>query len=204
MRKPHSWGVQASSLTVVEALTVFKVRASGTGPLAEAPGRAAFLASHDWRSILLGSLTFVMLALIFLGSIHLGMAETEVGTLTFFALVGAILALILVNRSFDTSLSHALTRGNTALRNLFAALVFIAVIILLVPAVRALLKFGPLHVRDLAVVGGAVALLLIMLEGSKNFSTFQHNSERPAEQSIICSATTCIRPRRKSELRRPN
>jgi len=54
-----------------------------------------------------------------------------------------------------------------ALRYVFGVIVFIAVIILLVPAVRALLKFGPLHVEDLAVVNGAVALLLIMLEGSK-------------------------------------
>jgi len=118
-------------------------------------------------SILQGSMAFVVLALIFLGSIHLGMAEAEVRALTFFTLVGAILALILVNRSFDTSLSHAVMRGNMALRYVFGVIVFIAVIILLVPAVRALLKFGPLHVEDLAVVNGAVALLLIMLEGSK-------------------------------------
>jgi Ca2+-transporting ATPase len=129
-------------------------------------------------SILQGSMAFAVLALIFFGSIHLGMAEAEVRALTFFTLVGAILALVLVNRSFDTSLSHALMRGNMALRYVFAAIVVIAVIILLAPAVRALLKFGPLHVVDLAVASTTVALLLIMLEASKVFQRrlFQHSA----------------------------
>jgi len=88
------------------------------------------------------------------------------------------LALVLVNRSFDTSLSHALMRGNMALRYVFAAIVVIALSILLVPAVRVLLKFGPLHVVDLAVASTTVALLLIMLEASKVFQRrlFQHSA----------------------------
>jgi len=65
-----------------------------------------------------------------------------------------------------------------ALRYVFGVIVFIAVIILLVPAVRALLKFGPLHVEDLAVASTTVALLLIMLEASKVFQRrlFQHSA----------------------------
>lgn len=118
-------------------------------------------------SIFQGGLAFAMLASIFLGASYAGMGEAEVRALTFFALIGAILVLVLVNRSFDTSLSHALIRGNLALRYVLAAVIATAAIILLVPSIRALLKFGPLHFPDLMLAAGAGALLLLILEGSK-------------------------------------
>jgi Ca2+-transporting ATPase len=120
-------------------------------------------------SVFQGGLAFVMLAAIFLGASYAGMAETEVRALTFFALIGAILVLILVNRSFDTSLSHALMRGNVALRYVIAAVVVIAGIILITPPIRTLLRFGPLHATELAVAIGTAALLLVLLEGGKIF-----------------------------------
>lgn len=118
-------------------------------------------------SIFQGGLAFAMLASIFLGASSVGMGETEVRALTFFALIGVILVLVLVNRSFDTSLSHALMRGNLALRYVLAAVIATGAIILLVPSIRALLKFGPLHFPDLMLAVGAGALLLLILEGSK-------------------------------------
>lgn len=118
-------------------------------------------------SIFQGGLALALVAAIFVGASHAGMAEMEVRALTFFALIGAILVLIVVNRSFDTSLSHALMRGNVALRYVLAAVVAISVIILALPSIRALLKFGPLHGADLAVAIGASALLLLLLEGGK-------------------------------------
>lgn len=118
-------------------------------------------------SVFQGGLAFAMLASIFLGASYVGMPETEVRALTFFALIGAILVLVLVNRSFDTSLSHALVRGNLALRYVLAAVIATGAIILLVPSIRTLLKFGPLHFPDLMLASGAGALLLLILEGSK-------------------------------------
>lgn len=118
-------------------------------------------------SIVQGGLAFAILAAIYLGAGYLGVGETEVRALTFFALIGAILLLILVNRSFDTSILHALARGNVALRYVFAGVVTIGVVIWLTPAVQALLKFGSLHIGDLAVIGGGWILLLWLLEGSK-------------------------------------
>jgi Ca2+-transporting ATPase len=118
-------------------------------------------------SVLQGGLAFVMLATIFLVASHLGMAEADVRALTFFALIGAILALIFANRSFDASLLHALVRGNMALRYVFAAVVAISSLILATPPIRTMLKFGPLHGIDLVVALGSAAILLLLLEGSK-------------------------------------
>ncbi len=118
-------------------------------------------------SIVQGGLAFAMLASIFLGASYAGMGETQVRALTFFSLIGAILVMVLVNRSFDTSLSHALIRGNLALRYVMAAVIATGAIILLVPSIRALLKFGSLHFPDLMLAVGAGVPLLIILEGSK-------------------------------------
>jgi Ca2+-transporting ATPase len=118
-------------------------------------------------SIFQGGLAFVMLASLFLVGSYTGMAEAEVRALTFFALVGAILILIFVNRSFDTSLAHALFRGNRTMRYVLATIIVISGIILWVPPVGALLEFGPLHATDLAVTTGATVLLLVLLEWLK-------------------------------------
>jgi Ca2+-transporting ATPase len=118
-------------------------------------------------SLFQGGLTLVLLAAIFLVGSHAGMPEGEVRALTFFALVGAILALIFVNRSFDTSVSHALIRRNRAMRFVLVAIAAISAVIIWVPSVRVLLKFGPLHATDLAIVVGAAVLIFILLERIK-------------------------------------
>ena len=118
-------------------------------------------------SVFQGGLAFVMLGAIFLIGSHSGMPEGEVRALTFFALVGAILALIFVNRSFDTSVAHALIRGNRAMRFVLAAIAALSGVILWVPSVRVLLKFGPLHAADLAVAAGVVVLIFVLLERIK-------------------------------------
>ncbi|MEG8222860.1 cation-translocating P-type ATPase [Sphingomonas sp. HH69] len=118
-------------------------------------------------SVFQGGLGFVLLAGIFLASSYSGMPEADARALTFFSLIGVILVLILVNRSFDTSLLHALVRGNAALRYVLGAVVGVAAIIMTVPALRSLLKFGPLHGPDLTITMGSAALLLILLEASK-------------------------------------
>jgi len=118
-------------------------------------------------SLFQGGLTLVLLAAIFLAGSHAGMPEGEVRALTFFTLVGAILALIFVNRSFDTSVSHALVRRNRAMRFVLVAIAAISAVIIWVPSVRVLLKFGPLHATDLAIVVGVAVLIFILLERIK-------------------------------------
>jgi P-type Ca2+ transporter type 2C len=118
-------------------------------------------------SVFQGAVAFAMLVGIFLIGSYIGMPEAEVRGLTFFALIGTILTLILVNRSFDTSIAHALVRGNRALRYVIGAVTTISAIILVAPPIRTLLRFGPLHGPDLLVASGSVVLLLLLLEALK-------------------------------------
>jgi Ca2+-transporting ATPase len=118
-------------------------------------------------SVAQGGIAFVMLATLFLLATERGMPEGEVRALTFFALVATILALILVNRSFSTSVMQALTRTNTALRYVFSAIAAISAFIMFVPEVQRILHFEHLRATDFAVAamaGGALFLLLEVLK----------------------------------------
>ena len=125
----------------------------------------------SWRtigwSVGQGGIALVMLAALFLLATERGMPEGEVRALTFFALVAAILTLILVNRSFSTSVMHALTGNNPALGYVFGVVAAISAFILLVPAVQRILHFEHLQASDLAMaiaVGGALFLSLEVLK----------------------------------------
>jgi Ca2+-transporting ATPase len=124
------------------------------------------LFSRRWIgwSLLQGLFAFVLVAIIFLVALRRGMPETEVRALTFFSLVVAIVSLIFVNRSFSGSLVTALRRPNPALGAVLLAVAAVLSLSLLWPLARALFRFGPLHVDDLAVTIGAGAVLLLLLE----------------------------------------
>ena len=130
--------------------------------------RAATERLFSWRmigwSVTQGGLAFAMLAALFLTATTRGMHEGEIRALTFFALVAMILALILINRSFSTSLTEALGQRNTALLYVFGAIVLITAIILFVPAVQTILRFEHLRGVDLAIAAALGGLLFLLLE----------------------------------------
>ena len=72
-------------------------------------------------SALQGILAFGLVAAIYVMAFRRGMPKTEVRALAFFSLVTAILALILVNRSFSASILTAVSRPNRALNSFFWA-----------------------------------------------------------------------------------
>jgi Ca2+-transporting ATPase len=115
-------------------------------------------------SVFQGLVAFAMLATLFLVESALGMPETELRALVYFALLAELLALILVNRSFSASLGQALVRHNQALRYVFAAVVVISALILYLPRAQALLKFGSIAWQDMALAAGLGAALLLLLE----------------------------------------
>ena len=125
----------------------------------------------SWRmigwSVAQGGIAYVMLATLFLVATERGMPEGEVRALIFFALVAAILALILVNRSFSTSVMQALRGNNTALWYVFGAIAAISAFIMLVSAVQHILHFGQLRATDLAVAAAVGGVLFMLLEGLK-------------------------------------
>ena len=96
-----------------------------------------------------------------------GLPETEIRALAFVAIVIGNVVLILVNRSFSTSLWHALSGGNPTLWAVLAVDGALLGIILAWPVTRELFRFGPIHADDIAfAISGALAAL-VLLEGAK-------------------------------------
>jgi P-type Ca2+ transporter type 2C len=122
----------------------------------------------SWRmiawSVFQGGVAFTLLATIFLVATYQGTPAAEVRALTFFGLITSILALILVNRSFSTSLWQALGRGNMALRYVFAAVIAISALIMLVPQIQTLLRFGHLQATDLGIAVALGVTVFVILE----------------------------------------
>lgn len=128
------------------------------------PAEPLFSSAMIVWSLLQGVLAFALVATIFIAALNWGMPVNEVRALTFFALVTAIVALILVNRSTSASLVKAIRRPNRALAIVLPAVVVMLGVTLLIPSVSSLFKFGPLHVDDLMVTLGAGAVVLLVLE----------------------------------------
>jgi len=118
-------------------------------------------------SIFQGGLAFVLLGALFVVATATGVPAPEVRGLTFFALIASILALILVNRSFNSSIRDAFARHNIALRYVLSVLGLILGAILAIPGVMHLFGFIPLSLLDLAVTGLTGLVLLGILEATK-------------------------------------
>jgi Ca2+-transporting ATPase len=114
--------------------------------------------------LLQGAFAFVLVAIIFVVAFRRGMPEEEVRALAFFSLVLTIVSLIFVNRSFSTSLVTALRRPNPTLALILLAVMTMLSVTLLWPFARALFRFGPLHLDDLALTLGVGVLVLVFLE----------------------------------------
>jgi Ca2+-transporting ATPase len=133
------------------------------------PAEPLFSWSLITWSVLQGLLVFVLVGAIFIIASQRGLPADEARALTFFSLVLSIGSLILVNRSFSTSLVTAIRRPNAMLAWIFAAIVAILALSLLLPAMRGLFNFGPLHLDDLSLTLSAAATVLIVLELAKTF-----------------------------------
>jgi P-type Ca2+ transporter type 2C len=115
-------------------------------------------------SLCQGLVAFTLLGALYLLGLHLNMNDADLRGLIFFALVAEILALILVNRSYSTSLVDAFSRKNGALLFVLAGVGAVVAMALFVASVRTFLKFGTLHSHDFAIVAGMGISLLLCLE----------------------------------------
>ena len=116
-----------------------------------------------------GGLVFAMAGAMFVFALRSGMPDNEVRALTFVALILGILSLILVNRSFSSSLKLAVVRPNMALLSILFVVFAMLGLCLSVPTLRELFRFGVLHLDDLAVTIGSALLILVVLEFLKPF-----------------------------------
>lgn len=115
-------------------------------------------------SVLQGTLALALVATIYVIAFRRGMPENEARALAFFSLVTAIVALILVNRSFTASFLTAFRRPNKVLWIVLAGVVSILGLTLTWPVASALFRFGPLHADDLAITVGAGVVVMVILE----------------------------------------
>ena len=120
-------------------------------------------------STLQGLAAFGVLAALYLLALSRGMPENEVRALTFISLVLVNLGLVLVNRSFSSSLANALRLNNRALFRVTAVTLALLGLILAWTPARDTFRFGILHADDLAVTLAATCGLIILLESVKRF-----------------------------------
>jgi len=114
-------------------------------------------------SLLQGVVALAALAVVLLAGMGRDMPDDELRALMFTSLVLINASLILVNRSFSSSLVNAVRRPNLFLWLLLAPVAMLLTIALTWPPAMQLFRFGPFHVDDLAVsVAAAVGVLLIM------------------------------------------
>ena len=118
-------------------------------------------------SLFQGLFAFAIVAGVLFVGLRRGMPIDEVRGLTFFALILAIVGLILVNRSFSASVWTALRRPNPTLLWILAAVAAILTLTLGWPFAADLFRFGPLHADDLALTVGAGVIVFACLDAIK-------------------------------------
>lgn len=117
--------------------------------------------------LLQGITAFAVTGGVFAFALTRGLPDDEIRALTFFSLVAAIVSLIFVNRSFSSSLAQAVLRPSRALIAVMIAVPALLALTLLWPVARGLFRFGPLHGDDIALVLGAAAVMIGVLEPVK-------------------------------------
>jgi Ca2+-transporting ATPase len=114
---------------------------------------------------------------------HLGMAEEALRALVFTSLVLTNMGLILVNRSFGSSLADVLLRPNRFLWWLLGGVSLLLALALFWQPARSLFHFGQLHWDSLALCAAAGFGSLIGLEWLKSIwfgKSSLDAAERPA------------------------
>lgn len=124
-------------------------------------GRAVTLALIE------GVAGLIAVAALYLGTLSAGYPDDDVRAMTFVSLILVIVVLIMVNRSFGTSLLSAVMRPNRTLIGVLAVILPILAIVLFWPPVRSLFGFGLLHADDLALALAVSLLVMIGLQGAK-------------------------------------
>jgi len=120
------------------------------------------------RSLLEGAGMLFILLVIFAVAFGRGQGEDDARALTFTALIGSNLALIVANRSWSVG-GTLHSRNNPAMWWVGGAAVVMLAAVLYLPYLRNLFHFSYLHPNDLALCAGAIALSFAWFESLKWF-----------------------------------
>ena len=124
-------------------------------------------------ALLQGLISLAILAGVLISASRMGMVEADLRALVFTSLVVINMGLILVNRSFESSLIRALLQPNRALWILLGGVVTLLGVAVYWQPAQSLFHFGKLHWSDLAVclVVGAVSLVGLEVLKSRLFKS---------------------------------
>ncbi len=114
-----------------------------------------------------GVAALAVVAAIYFAGWQAGMAETDLRTLTFLALVAGNLTLVLVNRSYSAGWLDILRNASRLFYGIAAVVAVILAAAIIWPPARHVFQFGAFHFHDLLLVLASVAGLILVLEGVK-------------------------------------
>ncbi len=119
-------------------------------------------------ALIQGLISLAILAGVLIVAAHMGMRESDMRALVFTSLVLVNMGLILVNRSFESSLLHAMSRPNPALWMLLSGVFGLLAVAIFWPPAQSLFHFGRLRWTDLAVCAAVGAANFVLLEALKS------------------------------------
>lgn len=131
------------------------------------PGSPLLLPKRILWALAQGLTALGILAGVLIVAARGGMSEPDLRALVFTSLVLVNMGLILVNRSFKSSLVAALLRPNRSLWLLLGGVSILLIVCVTWQAARSLFHFGQLHGNDLAVCAAVGASSLVLLEALK-------------------------------------
>ena len=129
-------------------------------------------------SILQGAVVLAILVAVYAIARGRGQSDDQARALTFTALIVANLALILTNRSWSRGFISTLRTPNKALWWVLGGAVLFLGLVLYVPALRQLFRFGVLHAVDILICLAAGVVSVAWFEGLK---AIRAKKERAAE-----------------------
>jgi Ca2+-transporting ATPase len=122
-------------------------------------------------SLMQGFVVLAVVFLIYVNAVSRGFSEDEVRTLTFTTIVIANLCLILTNRSWSETLVTTLRTPNKAMIWVFAGTIICLILVLTVPVLQDLFRFGTVPFGDLIVCAIAGGLSVVWFECYKYWNT---------------------------------
>jgi Ca2+-transporting ATPase len=122
-------------------------------------------------SLLQGFVVLGVVLLMYINAVSRGFGEAEVRTLTFTTIVIANLCLILTNRSWSDTIITTLRTPNKAMWWVFVGTISCLILVLFIPLLQDLFRFGTVPFVDLIICALAGGLSVIWFECYKYWST---------------------------------
>jgi Ca2+-transporting ATPase len=135
-----------------------------------APDEGLFTGKNLALSFLQGAVVLGVVLAIYSSALSRGLGEPEVRTLTFVTIVVANLCLILTNRSWSQSVITTLRTPNRAMVWVFSGTIICLALVLFVPALHNLFRFGSVPLADLLVCTIVGAGSVVWFECYKHWS----------------------------------